>query len=210
MEAEAKLRRLEAIVERSGIAPRIEALLPVGVRPRQLSVRTLLLGMLLVACEGRPAHLSRVQEALLCLPEAEKRRLGVIAEWKDGPHELTYRQVERTFSLVAGALAKAEPDGEPSEALSEIIDALLEASVEACGEPASNSYAVDWTDLETFSVHRRRATEAAPIPRPPGGTGAATPPASVTRSSSATTCKSSRPSRRSAVPRWRSWCAASG
>ena len=167
MEAEAKLRRLEAIVERSGIAERIEALLPVGVRPRQLSVRTLLLGMLLVACEGRPAHLSRVQEALLCLPEAEKRRLGVIAEWKDGPHELTYRQVERTFSLVAGALAKAEPDGEPSEALSEVLDALLEASVEACGEPDSNSYAVDWTDLETFSR-----------PPPKGDGGCADPEAS--------------------------------
>ena len=151
MEAEAKLRRLEAIVERSGIAPRVEALLPAGVRPRQLSVRTLLIGILALACEGRPAHLSRVQEALLCLPEAEQRRLGVIAEWKDGPHELTYRQVERTFSLVARALAKAEPDGEPSEALAEALDALLEASVAEAGEPPSSSYAVDWTDLETFS-----------------------------------------------------------
>lgn len=151
MEAEGKLRRLEAIVDRSGIAPRIEALLPVGVRPRQLSARTLLVGMLSVACEGRPAHLSRVHEALLSLPEPDRRRLGVIAEWKDGPHLLTYRQVERTFSLVAGALAKAEPDGEPCEELSEIIDALLEASVELCGGRASSSYAVDWTDLETFS-----------------------------------------------------------
>jgi hypothetical protein len=147
----AQLERLERVVDRAGIAPRVEALLPVGVRPRQLRVRTLLVGMLSAACEGRPAHLSRVHEALLCLPEAEQRRLGVIAEWKDGPHLLTYRQVERTFSLVARALVKAEPDGEPSEELSEIIDALLEASVGICGEPASNSYAVDWTDLETFS-----------------------------------------------------------
>ena len=152
VETEAKLERSERIVDASGIAPRIEALLPVGVRPRQLSVRTLLLGMLSVAGEGRPAHLSRVHEALLALPEADQRRLGVIAEWKYGPHELTYRQVERTFGLLARALAKAEPDGEPCEALSEILDALLEASVEVCGEPETNSYAVDWTDLETFSV----------------------------------------------------------
>ena len=41
-------------------------MLPVGVRPRQLRVRTLLVGMLAVAREGRPAHLSRVHEALLC------------------------------------------------------------------------------------------------------------------------------------------------
>ena len=120
MEARAKLERLEAIVERSGIAPRIEALLPVGVRPRQLSVRTLLVGMLLVAVDGRPAHLSRVHEALTCLLAQDKRRLGVIVEWKSGPHELTYRQVERTFSLVSRALGKEEPDGEPSEALSEM------------------------------------------------------------------------------------------
>jgi hypothetical protein len=146
-----RLERLEAIVDRAGIAARIEALLPVGARPRQLRVRTLLVGMLAVACEGRPAHLSRVREALLSLPEAEKRRLGVIAEWKDGPHLLTYRQVERTFGLVAEALAKAEPDGEPSEALSEILDALLEASVGLCGAPETSSVAVDWTDLETFS-----------------------------------------------------------
>jgi hypothetical protein len=162
----ARLERLERIVERAGIAERIEALLPIGVRPRQLRVRTLLVGMLLVACEGRPAHLSRMHEALLLLPEAEKRRLGVIAEWKDGPHLLTYRQVERTFSRVAGALAKAEPDGEPCEALSEILDALLEASVEVCGEPERSSCAVDWTYLETFSR-----------PPPKGGGGCADPEA---------------------------------
>jgi hypothetical protein len=149
--ARAQLERLEAIVDASGVAELIEALLPVGARRRQLSVRTLLLGMLALACEGRPAHLSRVHEALCALPEADRRRLGVIAAWRDGPHELTYRQVERTFGLVARALAKEEPDGEPSEALSEIIDALLEASVELCGDPETSSYAVDWTDLEAFS-----------------------------------------------------------
>jgi len=151
MEAAVELERLERVVDAAGVAERIEAMLPVGVRPRQLRVRTLLAGMLLAAADGRPAHLRRVHAALASLPEDEQRRLGVIAEWKDGPHRLTYRQVERTFSLVARALAKAVPDGEPSEALSGVLDALLEASVEVCGEPASSSYAVDWTDLETFS-----------------------------------------------------------
>jgi hypothetical protein len=161
----AQLDRLELIVDRAGIAERIEAMLPVGARRRQLRVRTLLIGMLSVAVEGRPAHLSRVHEALRSLPEADRRRLGVLAEWKSGPHLLTYRQVERTFSLVAGALAKAEPDGEPCEALSEILDSLLEASVEVCGDPETSSYAVDWTDLESFS-------------RPPkGGGGCADPEA---------------------------------
>lgn len=147
----AALERLEAIVERSGVAPRIEAMLPVGVRPRQLRARTLLIGMLAAASDGRPAHLSRVHAALTALPEAEQLRLGVIAGWKSGPHELTYRQVERTFSLVARALAKQAPDGEPSQALEGVLDALLEAGVAEAGEPASSSVAVDWTDLEAFS-----------------------------------------------------------
>ena len=46
---------LEEIIDASGAAPRIEAMLPIGVRPRQLSVPTLLTGMCLVQADGRPA-----------------------------------------------------------------------------------------------------------------------------------------------------------
>jgi hypothetical protein len=62
--APAALAQLEVIIDGSGVAPRIEALLPIGVRPRQLRVRTLLTGMLLVAAEHRPAHLRKLHEAL--------------------------------------------------------------------------------------------------------------------------------------------------
>jgi hypothetical protein len=151
VEAQAQLDRLERIVDCSGVCERIEALLPVGVRPRQLSVRTLLLGILLVAAAGRPAHLTRVHEALLRLPEHAKRRLGVIAIWKSGEHLLSYRQVERTLALVVRALEKEEPDGSPSEILAEVLDQLLEASVRELDVPDSSSYAVDWTDLESWS-----------------------------------------------------------
>jgi hypothetical protein len=47
----------EEIIDASGAAPRIEAMLPIGVRRRQLSVRTLLAGMCLTQADGRPAHL---------------------------------------------------------------------------------------------------------------------------------------------------------
>ena len=77
---------LEEIIDASGIAPRIEARMPIGVRPRQLSVRTLLAGMCLTQADGRPAHLTRVHQALTSLPEAEQRRLGVVTGWKHGPH----------------------------------------------------------------------------------------------------------------------------
>ena len=149
---------LEEVIDRSGIAPRIELLLPIGVRARQLLVRTLLAGMLLVLAGHRPAHLTRVHQALTTLPGDDQRRLGVVADWKHGPHRLTYRQTERTFGLVAGALAKDIPDGLPSQTLTAICDDLLEASIPEEFKDASTSLAVDWTDLETFSRPPSRGT----------------------------------------------------
>jgi hypothetical protein len=146
-----EIARLEAIVDSSGVAGRIEMLLPIGVRPRQLAVRTLLIGMLIALSDGRPAHLRRVHEALICLPQGDRRRLGVIAQWKCGPHQLTYRQTERTFGLAVRALAKETPDGKPSQILSEITDALLDASVQVLGVPQSSALAVDWSDYESFA-----------------------------------------------------------
>jgi hypothetical protein len=130
----ATLERLEAVIDTAGIARRIELLLPVGVRPRQLTVRTLLLGMLLIAVQGRPAHRRRVHQALTALAAHEHQRLGIIADWNTGPHLLTYRQTERTFGLVIKALSRDTPDGTPSETLSGVLDALLEASVQVLGE----------------------------------------------------------------------------
>ncbi len=145
------LRLLEDIIDRSGVAGRIEALLPAGARRRQLQARALLLGMLLTLSDDRPAHLTRVHQALTALPAADQARLGIIAAWKHGLHLLTYRQVERTFSLIAAALSKQEPDGVPSGDLAGFCDALLEASIPAGHKTTTRALAVDWTDLETFS-----------------------------------------------------------
>jgi hypothetical protein len=145
------LAAFEEITGASGTAPRIEAVLPAGVRPRQLKVRTLLAGMCLAQADHRPAHLTRVHQALTALSDDDQRRLGVIADWKNGPHLLTYRQAEYTFGLIADALAKGEPDGLPSDRLQRICDGLLEASVPGEFKDASVSLAVDWTGLESFS-----------------------------------------------------------
>ena len=142
---------LEEIIDASGTAPQIEAMLPIGVRPRQLRVRTLLAGMCLTQADGRPAHLTRVHQALTSLPEDDQQRLGVIADWKRGPHQLTYRQTERTFGLVTAALGKDAPSGLPSPALQAVCGDLLEASVPEEFKDASSSLAVDWTDLDSFS-----------------------------------------------------------
>jgi hypothetical protein len=145
------LAAFEAVIDASGVAPRIEAMLPIGVRARQLSVRTLLAGMCLAQADHRPAHLTRVHQALTALGGDDQRRLGVIADWEHGPHRLTYRQTEYTFGLLASALASDEPGGLPSAALQAARDDLLEASVPEEFKAASACLAVDWTDLESFS-----------------------------------------------------------
>ena len=153
-----QLAALEEVIDASGVAPRIEAMLPAGVRARQLSVRTLLAGMCLAQADGRPAHLTRVRQALAGLPADDQRRLGVLADWRHGPHRLTCRQTEYTFGLVADALARGEPDGLPSGRLQGICDDLLEASVPGQFKDASRSLAADWTDLESFSRPPPRGT----------------------------------------------------
>jgi hypothetical protein len=156
---------LEAIIGGSGVAARIEALLPAGVRHRQLKAGTLILGMLLTLADDRPAHLTRVHQALIALPADEQVRLGVLEDWENGPHQLTYRQVERTFNLVAKALAKKQPDGAPSGVLTRICDDLLEASIPAQYKQASAALAVDWTDVESFSRPPRHGTTGCADPQ---------------------------------------------
>jgi len=158
------LAAFEEDIDASGVAPRIEAMLPIGVRSRQLKVRTLLAGMCLAQAGHRPAHLTRVHQALTALGEDDQRRLGVLADWEHGPHRLTYRQTGYTFSLVADALGKDEPDGLPSAALAGICDDLLEASVPGQFRDAGASLAVDWTDLESFSRPPPRGTSACADP----------------------------------------------
>jgi hypothetical protein len=144
------LAAFEEIIDASGVAPQIQAMLPAGVRHRQLRVRTLLAAMMLSQADHRPAHLTRLRDVLVALPGPDQVRLGVLEDRESGPHLLTYRQTEYTFGLVAGALAKDEPDGLPSGPLQRICDDLLEASIPDQAAGASTSLAVDWTDLESF------------------------------------------------------------
>jgi len=150
------LGRLEALVDVSGVAPRIEALLPHGVRSRQLSVRTFLIGLLLTQADHRPAHLSRVHEALVSLSLPDRRRLGVQVNWHEDTHILTYRQVEYMNQAVKRALEKQDPDGLPSEVLKDFVDMLIQASVPVTFKKGPTSLAIDWTDYESFAHPPRR------------------------------------------------------
>jgi hypothetical protein len=142
------LAAIEAIIDTSGTAPQIQALLPRAARRRQLSARTLLIGMHLTVADGRPAHLTRVRQALTSLPQADQERLAVTMTWKTGPHQLTYRQTEHTARLITRALSKDQPDGAPSPALQSVCDALLEASIPEEHKHATTALAGDWTDVE--------------------------------------------------------------
>ncbi len=182
------LAALEGVIDAAGTAARIEAMLPIGVRPRQLTARTLLTGLCLTQADGRPAHLTRVHQALTALSEDDQGRLGVIADWKNGPHQLTYRQTERTFGLVAAALARDEPDGLPSQALQVICDDLLEASIPAKFKDASTlaGRGLDGHGI-LLPAPARQGRATAPIPKRPGGTARTTCCAAKTSCFSATT-----------------------
>jgi hypothetical protein len=162
MASQVPLARLEAIIDGSGAAPRIEQMLPAAVRRRQLRVRTLLAGMLLVLADRRAAYLTEVRAALIALPEDDQIRLGVIAYWKAGPHQLTYRQTEHTCRLITKALGKDNPGGAPSGDLQAVCDQLLEATIPPECAQLTRALAADWTDVETWSrPPRHGSTECA-------------------------------------------------
>lgn len=170
----ASLSELEAIVDTSGVAEMIEAAMPTGGRPRQLPVRGLIIGILLTIGDDRPAHLTRVHQALIALPDADRRRLGIEVTTLHGDHLLTYRQVERTFATMTATI---DPTPVPSfrnidddhraahlahhragidtdtrqTRLFAVIDALVEASIPDTHKHTSTSFAVDWTDHASWA-----------------------------------------------------------
>ncbi|MGH3163509.1 MAG: hypothetical protein ACRDPF_09350 [Streptosporangiaceae bacterium] len=181
------LGQIEEIIDASVVAPRVEVLLPIGVRHRQLRVRTLLAGMLLTQADHRPAHLIRVRDALIALPEPDQVRLGVLEDWKTGPHLLTYRQTERTFGLAARALEKTTPTGPPRRS--------SPGSAMTCSRPPSPARSStpaprwQWTGptWKPSPAPRRAAPATAPTPKPPGDTEPAAAPDKIASCSSGTT-----------------------
>ena len=128
------------------------------MRPRQLRARTLLAGMCLAQADHRPAHLTRVHQALTALAEDDQRRLGVLADWKHGPHQLTYRQTERTFGLVADALGKRRARWAAITGAAGDLRRPARGLGPGRVQGRQPSLAVDWTDLDSFSRPPPRGT----------------------------------------------------
>src|SRR5260370_14185321 len=93
--------------------------------------------MRLTRDDRRPAYLTEVHAALTALPGPDQVRLGVIAEQKNGPHLLTYRQVEHTHRPIPTALRQEQPDGAPSGQLARISADPLEARIPPPAKPAT-------------------------------------------------------------------------
>jgi len=180
---------LEDIIDASAVAPRIEAMLPIGVRARQLTVRTLLAGMCLTQADHRPAHLTRVHQALTALSEDDQRRLGVIADWKDGPHRLTYRQTERTFGLITSALAKDAPDGSPSPPSPGSATTCSRHRSQTSSKTPARRWPSTGPTWKPSPAPRPPAAGPAPTPKPPGDTAPAAAPAKTASCFTATTCR---------------------
>lgn len=154
-----EIRRAEAIVDRSGLVEELEALLrPIAPesgrhigRPRDISVRTFLVGVILAAGHGKNQHLRQVHRTLTRdISRTQQDRLGVRFERRGehlGAHKrvLTYHH----FSRIVCALAdKVGRNGE--EYLQSIADRLVAASIDAGPDP-SGHWAIDGTGVDTWA-----------------------------------------------------------
>lgn len=157
--------------------------MPLGGRPRKLSSRTVLLGIMIALDSGRPAHLAAAERALSLLEVSDQLGVGAAVVTSDGEwQQATYRQIEDTFKVMCASIdpspvpsfkglpatgradhlravrAGVEADSKKA-ALSRVTDALVEASVPDDYKSASASLAVDWTDHETWSRPRSKGDE---------------------------------------------------
>lgn len=163
----AEIRRAEAIVERSGLVAEIEELLRPGGcgRPRDLSVHTFLVGVLLTAGHGKNMHLRQIHRTLTRdISRTQQDRLCVRFRRPRDPHGafrrvITYHHISRLLCALADKVEHTS-----DEYLQSICDRLIDASC-AAGPAPSGDWAIDGTGVDTWanglkSKKRRADTDA--------------------------------------------------
>ena len=159
------LREAVAWVDRSGVAREIEALLRPTRRgrPRQLSVRTMLVGLKLSVDTAKTACLTDVYQLLTeSLSQSAQLELDVI-DRRTGA-VITIHQVRRLLSAIQ---AKLDPSphtastldtaqrGDRERALQNLLDKMLAASMPAAADH-TGGYAVDGTGTWSWAKGKRR------------------------------------------------------
>ena len=147
-----ELRQLEAVVDDSGVAEELEELLrPGGVgRPRDLSVRTFLVGVLYSVQRGG-LRLTNIHQVLTEeLSPTAQRRLGVQFSRPGDPpgrprRTITYDHLSRLLCALATKTAEDE-----HVLLERIANRLLEASTGG-GPTPSGDWAIDTTGVDAWS-----------------------------------------------------------
>lgn len=107
--APAVIKRIEKLVDASGIVDVLEPMLPDGGRRRDLSLRTLLIGIGLCSAGNSSLYLKTVHAVLVAMPAATRRRLGVTWTDADGRTQtLTLRRVEVLYGHLAALVDGSE------------------------------------------------------------------------------------------------------
>ncbi len=153
-------------VDASGVPDVLEEVLrPTGRgRPRQLTVRALLVGLKLAVDSAKTACLTDVFVVLTeVLPEAVQHDLGV-RDRRTG-RVITVHQVRRLLDSIKNRLDPAASDGPNDRAgrlsvLQQVLDDLLAATMPA-ELPTSGAYAVDGTGTWSWARGKDRQTTAA-------------------------------------------------
>jgi hypothetical protein len=171
----AEVRRVEQLIDDSGVIAILEPLLPAGGRTRQLSLRTLLVGLGLATAANGPLYLNRAHRALLSLAPATRRRLGVTWTTTRGSEaHLTLRQVEVLYGHLADLLDASSffaPDLDETERAVRrerhalvtqlIVNASLPGDWTQNGHAAVDATFIDANSRPEHTLRRRHIAKAA-------------------------------------------------
>jgi len=160
------LREAVAWVDRSGVATEIEALLRPTRRgrSRQLSVRTLLVGLKLSVDTAKTACLTDVHELLTesLNPSAQldlnviDRRTGAVISIHQVRRLLTAIQAKLDPSPHTASILDAAQRGDRQRTLQDLLDKMLAATMPA-GLDHPGGYAVDGTGTWSWAKGKRRS-----------------------------------------------------
>lgn len=158
-----------AWVDRSHVPDTLEALLRPTRRgrPRQLTVRALLVGLKLAVDSAKTSCLTDVHTVLTELPRSAQRELGVYNS--KSKTTVTLPQVRRLLSAITAKIdpsphtaADVDPAtrAERAATLQALLDRLLDASMPA-GVQHQGGYAVDGTGTWSWARGKRRGERTA-------------------------------------------------